>query len=74
LKKALAIEKIVIEEIKELSMYQQKKILDLVRLLKSSINNSSNKRSILELKGCGKDIWKGIDAQEYVNRLREEWN
>ncbi len=74
MKKALAIEKIVIEEIKELSMYQQKKILDLVRLLKSSINNSSNKRSILELKGCGKDIWKGIDAQEYVNRLREEWN
>ncbi|MCX5815195.1 MAG: hypothetical protein NTX75_02990 [Proteobacteria bacterium] len=74
MKKALAIEKIMIEEIKELSIYQQKKILDLVRLLKSSINNSSKKHSIIELKGCGKDIWKGIDAQEYVNRLREEWN
>jgi hypothetical protein len=31
------------------------------------------KHSILELHGLGKDIWQGIDAKEYVERLRDEW-
>lgn len=31
------------------------------------------KRSIMELHGLGAGIWKGIDAQEYVNELRREW-
>ena len=30
--------------------------------------------SILELRGMGKEIWEGIDAQEYVNKLRDEWD
>ena len=30
-------------------------------------------RSILELHGLGKEIWQGVDAQEYVNSLRNEW-
>ncbi|MBD3305298.1 hypothetical protein GF339_02995 [candidate division KSB3 bacterium] len=30
-------------------------------------------RSLLELEGLGAEIWKGIDAQEYVNDLRDEW-
>jgi hypothetical protein len=32
------------------------------------------KRSLLELEGLGAEIWTGIDAQEYVNKLREEWD
>ena len=32
------------------------------------------KRSIMELHGLGAEIWKGIDAQEYVNELRNEWD
>ncbi len=32
------------------------------------------KRSILELHGLGKDLWAGIDAQAYVNALRQEWD
>ena len=31
------------------------------------------KHSILELRGLGKEIWQGIDAQEYVNQERSEW-
>ena len=26
-----------------------------------------------ELRGLGKEIWEGIDPQEYVDRLRDEW-
>ena len=32
------------------------------------------RRSIMELHGLGKEIWDGVDAQEYVNRLRDEWD
>jgi hypothetical protein len=31
-------------------------------------------RSLLELEGLGAEIWQGIDAQEYVNKLRKEWD
>lgn len=30
--------------------------------------------SILQLQGLGKEIWEGIDAQEYVDRERAAWN
>ena len=29
--------------------------------------------SILELKGLGKEIWRGVDPDEYVRKLREGW-
>jgi hypothetical protein len=32
------------------------------------------KHSIMELHGLGAEIWQGVDAQEYINQLREEWN
>jgi hypothetical protein len=32
------------------------------------------RHSILELRGLGKEIWEGVDGQEYVNRLRDEWD
>jgi hypothetical protein len=31
-------------------------------------------RSIMELHELGKEIWVGIDAQKYVNKLRDEWD
>jgi hypothetical protein len=32
------------------------------------------KRSIMELHGLGAEIWEGIDTQEYVRQLRDEWD
>jgi len=32
------------------------------------------KHSIMELEGLGKEIWHGLDAQEYVNQERASWN
>ncbi len=31
------------------------------------------RRDITELRGLGKELWAGVDAQEYVNALRDEW-
>ena len=30
-------------------------------------------RHITELRGLGKEIWQGQDAQEYVDRQRDSW-
>ncbi len=35
--------------------------------------DTGGKRSIGELRGLGKEIWEGIDAQEYVNAERDSW-
>ncbi len=31
-------------------------------------------RDIMELHGLGKELWNGVDAQDYVNELRQEWD
>ena len=36
--------------------------------------SSSKARRISELQGSGKDIWQGIDGQQYVDQLRSEWD
>ncbi len=35
--------------------------------------DSSARRSILELEGLGAAMWEGVDAQAYVDQLRREW-
>lgn len=42
--------------------------------LKKSVTEKRGKHSILELEGLGAEIWKGIDAQEYVEKERESWS
>ena len=73
MKGSLSVERKILEEIRSLSVQQQKKILEVVRLLKTGIYPPS-KYDITELKGCGKKLWEGINAQEYVDKIRKEWN
>ncbi len=40
----------------------------------SDDNPIEKKHSIMELEGLGKEIWAGIDAQEYVDSERDAWN
>ena len=62
------------EYIKPLSREQQLLLLD---ILQTELNNGEDRgqrHNILELHGLGKDIWQGVDPNEYVRRLREEWD
>lgn len=36
--------------------------------------NIDEQTSVLELCGLGEEIWRKMDAQEYVNRERSSWN
>ena len=50
---------------------------ELVKLLVDSLDVPEaprQQRRLSELRGLGKEIWEGIDAQEYVDQLRGEWD
>ena len=63
----------VLLQAKALSLEERK---ELVRSLTDLIAMEEKKptRSLFELRGLGKEIWEGVDAQEYVNELRDEWD
>jgi plasmid stability protein len=46
---------------------------EVTRLLSEAVNQPKT-RSILELRGLGKELWKGIDAAEYIKRERDSWD
>lgn len=35
---------------------------------------NASQRNIMELHGKGADVWGGVDAAEYVDELRSEWD
>ncbi len=54
---------------------QMQLIEDLSKFIRQRVTLTPKpRRRIMELRGLGKEIWKGIDAQEYVNRERGKWN
>ena len=63
----------IIQEIPKLSAQERK---DLIHLLVDSLAETGEIKthSLSELRGLGAEIWDGIDAQAYVDQLRDEWN
>lgn len=35
--------------------------------------STSSQRSLLQLERLGQHLWQGVDPQQYVNELRDEW-
>jgi hypothetical protein len=65
----------ILQQAKTLSGQERK---ELVKLLIDSLDASEavpyQQRRLSELRGLGKEIWAGIEAQEYVDQLRNEWD
>lgn len=61
-------------EIKDMPLQYQKIILDIIRLMKASYSSIRKSHDILELKGCGKELWNQTDTQDYICCLRNEWD
>jgi hypothetical protein len=53
---------------------RQEKVELLTELTSQVRNDTSPRRDIMELAGLGKEIWEGIDAQDYVNQERDSWD
>ena len=65
----------ILQQAKTLSGQERKELLKLlVDSLDVSEATPRPQRRLSELRGLGKEIWQGIDAQEYVNQLRSEWD
>ncbi len=63
----------IITEIPTLTIQERKQLLSVIEnSFKEEI--PVKKHSIMELEGLGAELWEGIDAQEYVNQLRDEWD
>ncbi len=63
--------------LESITLLSQQEKVDLLAELANQLREDSRKgqkRSIMELEGLGKEIWAGIDAQEYVNQERDSWD
>lgn len=57
-----------------LSAEEQFRLIQELTVRAGKSTPSSKKSSILELRGLGQEIWRQIDALEYVDRERSSWN
>jgi len=65
----------ILGQIEHLTPADQLRLLEqLAVLVRRKVMLPAQPRSILELRGLGKEIWRDIDVQEYVDRERNSWN
>ncbi len=64
----------VISEIKTLNLSDQLRLLEEMATLIRKRTSKTEPRSILELKGKGKNIWKGLNVKAYIDEERSSWN
>jgi hypothetical protein len=64
----------VVEKVQGLDSAERLELLKYLTSLVSEQEAPKPKRSLLESRGLGKEIWEGIDAHEYVNQERRSWD
>ncbi len=67
----------IVREARALPVDERKRLIGLIvdtLTEQEGVEPARKQRSILELAGLGADAWEGIDPQEYIDRLRDEWD
>ena len=66
----------IIATIPDLSTQERTRLIRLLAdsLLDEETPQKEKTYSILEFEGVGYHLWDGIDAQEYLNQIRNKWN
>ncbi|MDZ4722172.1 MAG: hypothetical protein SH847_27225 [Roseiflexaceae bacterium] len=64
----------ILEQAKVLSIQERKTLVKLLVDMLDTPTIPLTPHRITELRGLGKEIWTGIDAQAYVDQLRDEWD
>ena len=63
----------LLERARHMEADEQLRLLaDLAVLVRHRVAQNGS-RSIMEIAGRGREIWAGMDAQEYVDRERRAW-
>ncbi|MGQ9625393.1 MAG: hypothetical protein ACUVV0_00615 [Anaerolineae bacterium] len=64
----------LLSRVRQLDLIEQLRLLEeLVASVRRRLTTRP-RRNIMELQGLGKEIWQGIDAQEYVRQERASWD
>jgi hypothetical protein len=63
----------IIDQVRDLPADAQARLLDELQQLRKR-NSEQPAHSLLELIGLGRELWEGVDAQEYVRNERAAWN
>ena len=62
------------EHLRKIADQEQRSISqEVIHLLRQAVK-SKETRSILELRGLGKELWKSMDASEYIDNERQAWD
>ena len=73
LKESIEIKK-VLTDIRGLKKSQRLEVLkELINLMDAPKTKTKIKPRLLDLAGLGMEVWKGVDPDEYVRKLRNEW-
>ncbi len=64
----------ILNKAQHLTPDEQLQLLEDLAALIRQQGKTRPKHSILELKGLGKEIWKGIDVEKYINEERNSWD
>jgi hypothetical protein len=64
----------IAREARALPVEQRKQLISLIVDSLTEPDADQQEHSILEIEGIGAGLWQGVNAQEYVDRLRSEWD
>jgi hypothetical protein len=61
--------------IQPISAADQLELIALIsrKLMRRPDKEELRQRNLLEMEGLGAEIWEGVDPQQYVDALRNEW-
>ena len=64
----------VLNDIQKLSPEEQTRLLEDLAARVRARGGAQKRRTLLELQGLGKEIWNGMDVQEYLDKERRSWS
>jgi hypothetical protein len=63
----------VLDQARKLSLVDQARLVETLSKLVQARIQAWPKHSILELEGMGKELWRGIDVEKYIEEERNSW-
>ncbi len=64
----------IIKQVVQLTPDEQQKLIEEMIAMSHLPKTRRPKHSIIELQGLGKEIWEGVDPQEYIEKERNSWD
>lgn len=63
----------ILKMTRQLNLSEQLQLLESLSSMVRHKLEATEPHSIMELEGLGAEIWRGVDAQAYVNQERDSW-